>query len=165
MGKLQGANFLLTHTTPQHKLGTIARNDDGQEAMYVRADDALTALNACTFDFAAGGSGAAANVPFLVTPTSAVAQEIAGYPLVAFAAGAYGWIVVRGPVEGINCASSVAAGEILVTTATAGRVDDHASTATNPSDDDHDALTQAVGGCIPMATSAESSNTCNVLLR
>jgi hypothetical protein len=163
----QGVNASLTHTSAKFTLGVEAvnPNDPTQTLLYVQADDALTAKNAATFDFAAGGSGSSANIPFLVTPTSAVAQEIVGIPLVAFAAGEYGWVVKRGPVTAVNVATGVAAGEVLVSTATAGRLDDHVSTATNPSEADHNALTQAVGGAIPVATSAESSNTANVYLQ
>lgn len=164
---MQGVNPLLTHATKQFALGTKAfdSKDPSRKLMYVQADDALTAGNACTFDFAVGGSGLAANKPYVVTHTSAVAQEVVGIPLVNFTAGYYGWIVIEGKVSDVNVASSVAAGDILVSTATAGRLNKHVSTATNPSDADHNALTQACGGAIPVAVTAESSNKSDVLLR
>jgi hypothetical protein len=162
----QGVNAALSHTSAKFELGVEVRNpaNPKQTLVYVQADDAVVALNALTRDYAAGGSGAAGSVPFLVTTTSAVAQEVVGISEIAIAAGSFAWIVKNGPVDGVNVASSVAAGEILVTTSTAGRLDDHVSTGTNPSDADHDALTQASGGATIVATSAESSNAANVLL-
>lgn len=162
----QGVNIALEHASAKFELGTEARNpaNPAQTVVYVQADDAVVALNALTRDYAAGGSGSATNVPFLVTTTSAVEQSVVGISEIAITAGYYAWIVVRGPVSGVNVATSVAAGEVLVTTATAGRLDDHVSTATNPSDDDHNALTLASGGATIVATSAESSNAANVLL-
>jgi len=166
MGSTQGVNIALEHSSPKFELGTFARNpaNPAQTVCYIQADDAVVAKNALTRDYAAGGSGAAASVPFLVTTTSAVAQAVVGISEIAITAGYYAWIVVRGPVTGVNVASSVAAGETLVTTATAGRLDDHVSTATNPSDADHDALTASTGGASVVATSAESSNAANVIL-
>lgn len=83
-----GADVLKTHTTPQFRLGTMAEGAYGQKYVYVLASGtlALGALAAVDEGFVAGGG----------TTTRAKTASGPGWPQVAFADGAYGWVATAG---------------------------------------------------------------------
>jgi hypothetical protein len=83
-----GVNVTLTHTTPQFKLGSVARGADGQEYTYCLSSGsiALGALVAIDEGFVARGA----------TSTNAALASGPGWPQVAFADGVYGWVATRG---------------------------------------------------------------------
>lgn len=117
-----GHNVDRVDTTQEHPLGTRHVTKDGFIYEYVRADDAVAANDFVAYDYAAGGSGAAADVPHLVTPVSAVTNGIAGHAAVAIAAGSYGWIMIEGVNASGNIANGAAADDALGATATSGRL-------------------------------------------
>lgn len=163
----QGVSILLEHSVAKFEVGTKARNpaNPAQRVIYVQADDAVTLGNAVTRDFAAAGSGASANVPFLVTTTSAVAQAIVGYFEIAITAGYYAWLVIEGPLTTtVNAATGALEGENVVSTATAGRVDTQPSTAVNPVTTDFDAAVAATGGATVVLTADEAGNVAAAVL-
>lgn len=125
-----GWNVEKTHASPQHRLGLRIRDprDGVNEYMYVRADDAVAAGDAVAIDAAAAGSGDAADVPFLVTPTGA-GSAVLGVAHVAIPAGYYGFITVYGKVDNAKVASGATAGGQLTPTATAGQLAVQAATA------------------------------------
>jgi len=163
MSILQGANFELTHTTAQHRVGTVARNDEGQEAIYVQADDAVAAKAPVYTDAAIGGSGTAANAPYVVTPITAVDQAIVGIALVAIAAGSYGWVVTKGVVTAVK-STAAAINDFCVSSATADTIKTIPSTAVNPVKVDFDALVAACAGVRIKAVTAAAAGVSTVLL-
>lgn len=163
----QGVNIALEHATAKFAVGTTARNsaNPAQKVVYVQADDAVVAGNALTRDFAAGGSGSATNVPFLVTTTSAVAQPVVGISTIAITAGYFAWIVCEGPVTGANVTTALVAGNSLISSGTAGRFIIQPSTAVNPVKVDFDGLVASTQGIEVTATSTAAANVGNVVLR
>ncbi len=163
MSILQGANFLLTHTTAQHKVGTVARNDEGQEAIYVQADDAVAAKEPVFTDAALAGSGTAANAPYVVTPISAVDQAVMGIALVAIAAGSYGWVITKGLVTEVLVAAGTAINDCMGSSAVAATLVVFASTAGNPVKVEFDALVAAVHGIKMKAVTAIAAGSSTIL--
>lgn len=150
---------------PEHILGLEVQPDDNPANVYryVQADDAVAIYDAVILDLAAGGSGSAANVPWLVTPVSAVAQDIVGVAQVAIAAGGYGFVLVKGTGT-VRGDGSVAAGDRCVSGAAAGVVTTQVSTATNPSDADHDALAHSGLNIVALADDAGTPVVTTVLI-
>lgn len=83
-----GVDVLKTHTTPQFSLGTMAEGAYGQRYIYVQSSGAhaLGALVAVDEDFVSRSA------------TTAIAKLASspGWPQVAFADGAYGWVATQG---------------------------------------------------------------------
>ena len=155
-------------TAKLFSLGTIATNlstTSTKHYMYVRADD-IVPVNGCVkLDLAAAGSGLAADAPFLVTPTTNVNEIVEGIAEVAFTAGDYGFIIIRGHTT-VVCAAGVAAGEQLVTTANDGEVDTIiVVTTTNPTKAELDAQHTANAGPVLIALTAVASSKCEVYIR
>lgn len=165
MSVIAGVNVALTHTEARFPLGIIVDDpvDIKQRYRYVRADDAVTVGDAVALDFSAAGSGVAANVPHLVTPAAAVATPVVGVAHVAIAAGSFGFITIEGVVEA-NVATSVAQGNALASSATAGELREQPSTVTNPSQADFDALVAATQGVEITALAAAATNKADVYL-
>jgi hypothetical protein len=85
---LIGANFAVTHTTPQFAVGTRTVADSGTVWLYVKASIAIAQYDFCTMD-----SWFNAN-PLM---GARVAQgEAIGCAQIAFAADDYGWVAVQG---------------------------------------------------------------------
>lgn len=152
-----GHNVTRVDTTQEHPLGTRHVTKDGFIYEYVRADDAVTANQFVTYDFAAGGSGDAADVPCLVTPVGAVTDAIAGHAAVAIAAGSYGWILISGQDSSGSIADGVTAGEMCGPTATAGRLNALDVSAT-PTQGEIEGIRDACKARRVVATGAPSSN-------
>lgn len=113
-----------THSTPQHDLGTKYRDRAGTEWVYVQAD-----TNAKT-QYAV----------YIVTPAYSLTTAVdhstlngkvfsLGCPQVAFAASAYGWVAVEGPLT-VKFSGAVSADVPLYTSSTAGSLDDASSSQT-----------------------------------
>lgn len=115
--KVLGAYTGVTSTTAKHDLGSEYTDRNGTKWVYVKADtNAKTAYSVCYIasDYTLGdGVGA-----------SAVGD--CGVPQVAFAASEYGWVAIKGPMT-VKYAAGVAAGAAIYTSATAGALDDAAS--------------------------------------
>lgn len=104
---------------PKFPLGTVALGTDGTEWMYVKATSAIAA-NYCAaidHDFNA--------VP--ITAALAAAGHTIGFAQTAFSSGDYGWIPLRGSNINVAVAASCAKNVQLYTTATAGVLDDTAT--------------------------------------
>lgn len=121
---LVGVRIDATATDIEHALGTRVAGSDGTEWVYVQANGAIAQYDYVTIDEAfqaASGTKAAVDA----------GHEIA-FAQTAFADNAYGWVATRG--QGIslkatvlaNCAADVA----LYTSATAGALDDDATSQT-----------------------------------
>lgn len=156
--KVLGIDVTSVLTSAEHELGLRVPDPANPQNhyVYVQADDAVAQYDAVTLDFAAGGSGAAASVPHLVTPTSAATSFFVGVAQVAIAAGSYGFILVEG--EGIvQAETAVAQGDVLAPSAVAGELITQPSTAANPTQADFDSLV-ATGRKV-IATEAEGATT------
>lgn len=85
---LAGVDVLATHTTPKFSLGTMAEGAYGQRYVYVQSSGAhaLGALVAVDEAFVSRSA----------TTTNAKLASGPGWPQVAFADGAYGWVATAG---------------------------------------------------------------------
>lgn len=83
-----GVDLSRTHSTPQFKLGTRARAEQGQEYIYCKSSGAhvLGALVAIDEDFTSRSA----------TTTIAKLASGPGWPQIAFATDEYGWIAIQG---------------------------------------------------------------------
>ena len=127
---LLGANPTVADQTAQFPLGTeIAdprtRDLPGNIIRYVKANGTIAANAAVRMDLTDE-----TNEPHAVLATSATGQIVAGVNIVALSSSAsnnnvFGWITVKGKASVLTAA--VTAGALLVTTATAGTLDDFAT--------------------------------------
>lgn len=127
-----GIDVTSVKAAAEHQLGLEVSPDSNPQNVYryVQADDAVTQYDAVTIDTAVGGSGSSANVPYVVTPTAAADTVIYGVAQVAFTAGYYGFVLIKGAGT-VNAATTVVAEAHAVPTATAGQLDDTAASAAN----------------------------------
>lgn len=116
-GKL-GVKLLETSTTPLFALGEIAEGNGGTEWEYVQADGAISANFVVMID----ETGQAV---MLSTSNDARGDKI-GVAGAAFADNEYGWICRKGAIN-VQVNASCAANTLLNTTATAGLIDDDAT--------------------------------------
>jgi len=124
-GKTLGINTAQHNTSTQKyglTLGSRWIEEDGTEYTYVKAGAAIAAGDAVKID-----TSDTTNLPFTVIKTSAATSKMVGVAESAFTSGYYGWIVTKGRVEA-NVATSVAAGDGLIPTSTAGRLGTYANT-------------------------------------
>lgn len=125
---LAGVNPTQADATAQFTLGTEAadprsRDFPGNVIRYVQAAGTVAANAAVRQDLTA------TNEPHAVLATSATGQIIAGVSLAALASSGtnqYGWITVHGKAT-VLTAAVAATGTMLVTTGTAGTLDDLAT--------------------------------------
>jgi hypothetical protein len=101
-----------TNTTPDHPIGTEARDKDGNVYTYIKAGAAIAQYDAVRFAGSALGWDD-------VRPTSAAGQCVIGAAQAAIASASYGWILTRG-IATVKVVNSTAAGGALVPNATAG---------------------------------------------
>lgn len=109
-----------TSTTQLFPLGTRHTEANGKEYIYVKGGTGGLSANQASFideDFLAVAA----------TTTLATYGGLVGVPSVAIALNSYGWAQVLGNAS-LNVAASCAADARLNTTATAGRLDDDATT-------------------------------------
>lgn len=119
-GKL-GVKLLETSTTQLFALGEIAEGNAGTEWEYVQASGAITANHVVFID----ETGQAA---MLSTSNDARGDKV-GVAGVAFADNEYGWICRKGAIN-VQVTASAAANTQLNTTATAGQLNDDATSTT-----------------------------------
>lgn len=107
-----GVDVSRTHTTPQFKLGTVAKGEQGREYVYCKSSGthAQYALVAIDEDFTSRSA------------TTTIASEAAGpgWPQIAFATDVYGWIATKGRGLFGKLKDGVAANAQLATSASVG---------------------------------------------
>jgi hypothetical protein len=118
--KLLGCKFTQVDTAAKHALGIEVDCDDGTRRKYIRAGAAIAANDALKVDVAEGA--------YDLDPTSAAAQPIAGVATHAIADNSFSWVIVRGKAT-VKVAATIVAGAHLVSTGTAGTLDDVAAAA------------------------------------
>lgn len=127
---LQGARFEQNDSSPLFPVGTVADDSQGGQWIYVKSTAAIAQYDLCWVD----ETGFVALTMLNATTPAAGRPVILGIAQVAFPTGTtYGWLW-RGPGGGvgvglkvnalISCVKDVA----LYATATAGKVDDAATT-------------------------------------
>lgn len=103
---------------PEFPLGSVWTDPrTGYKYQYINADTAITAHQAVTPTFAD------ADAPWSCVPAAVVALPIAGIAVVDIANEGFGWIQIEGKHLLANVADAVVAGDMLGTTAGAGRLD------------------------------------------
>lgn len=108
------------HVTPSFRAGESVELEGDGRAMFVLAETAVTGEGyAVTIDQAG-----AAN---MISTLNDLTGRVVGFALCALAAGEYGWVITRG-VCNARVAASCAANVVLNVTATAGQLDDDATT-------------------------------------
>ncbi len=116
-----GVEFNDVDTVQKHALGIELQCDDGTRRKYVRAGAAVAQYDALKVDVAEGA--------YDLDPTGAVLQPIAGVcPVSGVADNNFFWAIVRGKAT-VKVAATIVAGAHLVSTATAGTLDDTAAAA------------------------------------
>lgn len=141
-----GANVGTTSTTAEFGLGEQHYDGvTGKEYIYVQAGEALTANAAVVITEA----GAAEMVD--TTSTASAFGDRVGVISVAFADEEYGWAQITGACT-LSVGSSCAANTAINSTATAGRLDDDATSGA-----------EVIEGIV--TTGAESSNLAAALLQ
>lgn len=101
-------------------LGDVHCDSDGKEYVFVQADGAIAATDVVIFSEAYQADA------IDTTNSAAALGDRVGVAVYAFADNDYGWVQVKGPAT-VNVATSAAANTKLNTTATAGRIDDDAT--------------------------------------
>lgn len=136
---LIGADVASEHTTAQFELGTRhVDQNTGKEYIYVLADEAITATSAVVIPEDYG-------VEMVDTTSTASAfGDHVGVSNIAITSGSYAWVQIYGATT-LNVASSCAANTAINSTASAGRLDDDATTGA-----------EVIEGIV--TTGAESSN-------
>lgn len=103
---------------PEWPLGTLWTDPlTGNAYRYINADTAITAHQFATPTYAD------TDAPWSCVPCGAVALTIEGVAIVDIANEGFGWVQIRGKHLLANIADAVVAGDMLGTTATAGRLD------------------------------------------
>lgn len=156
LGKILGVDVTAAATsTQQHELG-LEVWVGSKKYVYVQADDAITLYDAVTLDVAAGGSGTAANAPWLITRTAAAGNVLVGVAHVAITAGYFAFIQTWGKAF-VQAETSVAALDKLAPSAVAGELITQPSTAVNPTKADFDSALGNVHGIGAVALEAEGA--------
>lgn len=117
-----GTNFLATSSTAEVSVGTRAFGTDASEWVYVKATTALTQYDAAAIDEDYNAAP--------LTKALADAGHLIGWAQVAFTVNYFGWLCLSGSVMKGRVAASCAADVALYTTATAGVLDDDATSQT-----------------------------------
>lgn len=121
---LLGANPVVTETTAKFKLGTRMVGNDGTEWFYVQANGAIAQYDVVGIDETWQAAA--------ITKALADADSLVGAAQVGFADNDYGWVANAGAGSNfkINVLASCVADAALYTTATAGKLDDDATSQT-----------------------------------
>lgn len=114
-----GADLTSTTTDAKFALGDMATGNDGSEWVYCRASETLNQY----YSVAVSRTFSAAQL----TNTNAVTANFYGSAQIAFATSDYGWICKRSATATLRVAASCAKNIALYTTATAGVIDDTAT--------------------------------------
>lgn len=148
MTQIMGVDPTQVHTSASFKLGTRAQDAGGREFVYVGADAAITAGDACIVHEDYGAQG--------ITTTLAAAGtgqgKQVGVAMATLASGEFGWLCIFGTGTDVvvKVSASCAAFTTLQTTATAGQLDD--------------AATAAVAGIVLIAANGGSAATVQAVL-
>jgi len=127
---LLGANPTVADTTAQFPIGTEIQDPrtafSGNVIRYVKANGTIAVNAAVRQDYTDE-----TNEPHAMLATSATGQNVQGVSIAALSSSAtsgnvFGWITVKGKAS-VLTAAVAAAGSLLVTTATAGTLDDFAT--------------------------------------
>ena len=115
-------DFYREDSTAKHALGTRCRSDLGGEWMYLQADEAITGAGYTVVVASDYGCS-------MVTTTNAnnLDGNLIAVPGMAVTNAYYFWGQIDGPCEGVRVAASCAANVKLNSTATAGVLDDDAT--------------------------------------
>ena len=127
----------------------------GGRYRYVKAAGSINAGDAVRIDFTASNSDKTRHNN--VIQTSAADQSIEGVAMATVTSGQYFWIMIKGRYVGANVATAAAAGDVLGSSSTAGRL----ATAT-PSAANAYATACSVG---IRAVTAGSSNTADIIVK
>lgn len=115
-----GVNLLITKTAlegPEWPLGTVYQDPlTGYRYRYINADTAITAHQFLTPTLAD------ADAPWALVPAAAVELVIAGCAIVDIPDEGFGWVQIKGKHLLANIADAVVAGNMVGSTATAGRL-------------------------------------------
>jgi hypothetical protein len=122
-----GIDLDATSTTKDFALGTVVCGTDSSgsyaaEYMYVTSASAVTQYAACKID----NDYAITEVTNAISGTEPTAIGVPQIAMDGSSTAVYGWVVVSGSGT-VECATTVTANAKVYTTATAGRVDDTAS--------------------------------------
>lgn len=116
-----GVDITVTKTStqgPEWPLGSEYEDPrTGYKYLYINADTPITAKQFVTPTLAD------ADAPWSCVPAAAVSLIIMGCAVVNIADEGFGWIQILGKILLANIATAVVAGDMLGTTATAGRLD------------------------------------------
>jgi hypothetical protein len=118
-----GAKLDRADSSPEFKVGTVARLDDGGTAVYISASSAIAVNDAVGIDENFAGA------PL----TKAMADDGWNFGVaadVAIGSGSYGWARKQGSNFSVNVLASCGADVPLYTSATAGSLDDSSSSQT-----------------------------------
>lgn len=125
-----GADFDATMTAAERTasgkgftVGDRVTSYDGKEYVYVVAGSAITANFFCKFSEAYSAD--------MLSTSNDAYGGLVGVPEATIASGSYGWLQVKGPAT-VQVSASCAANARLNTTATAGQLDDDATTGAFP---------------------------------
>lgn len=117
-----GVSPTQVDTVAQFTLGTEARDPRTRdfpqnELRYVKSNAAIAANASLTRDLTDE-----TNEPHAVVATTATGQPLEGIAHVAIASGSFGWVTIKGKATN-NVGAAVAAGALLASSASAGRLD------------------------------------------
>lgn len=142
---LLGVDVTANTADAQFELGTKHRDQNNdKEYIYVLADEAITATSAVVIPEDHG-------VEMVDTTSTASAfGDRVGVANTALTSGYYGWVQIYGATT-LNVATSCAANKAINSTATAGRLDDDATSGA-----------EVINGIV--TTGAESSNAAAAIL-
>lgn len=116
--KWLGINVLEeAHATAKHELGLKIPGANGKEFMYVEAGGTLVA----GYGLAIKYGDASTNYPYVLEPADAATEQVIAIAIVAASDGEFCWVQTKGVVANVNVATSVAAGNVLIGSASAGR--------------------------------------------
>jgi hypothetical protein len=125
---VRGKSGTVTYFDPIAGANVTRRYSPDGRYKYVRANGTIVAGDFVRLDFSVG----ATDRSFNVIQVSAVDQAIEGCALVGAVAGQYLWIQIAGRVHSANVANAASTpGQVLGTSATAGRLDTPTASAAN----------------------------------
>lgn len=149
-----GIDFFRKDTTPLHTLGLTVLASNGNTYKYGRASATITALSFLHTIYATSIHN--------VDHPAAVGLPLAGCAHIGAAINEYFWYVISGVLALTNVTTASVAGDVLGSTASAGRLGSLA--VTTPTAAETVAIRAAAGGVGVIAVTAGSANTATVRL-
>lgn len=158
---VRGAQGVVTYPwypNGQQSTATVTYNyAPSSRFRYVKAGGTITAGNAVRIDFTAAHTSPDYARQNTVIETSAADQQIEGIAMSSVTVGQYFWIMIHGFYRTANVATAAAAGDVLGSSSTAGRLATATPSAAN-------AYATACGRGI-RAVTAGSSNTADIFIQ